>query len=77
MDRANLVVPREIWQARGTTAQRRPTIPKSVAQLSSSRDRNTALAMDMLPPATVPMRAVLKNMKEVQCAEPANVRRKL
>ena len=65
-----MVVPREIWQASGTTA-------KSVVQLRSSVDRNRALAMGMLPPAGVPMRAVMKNMKEVQCAEPANVRRKL
>ena len=65
-----MAVPREIWQASGTTA-------KSVAQLRSSVDRNRALAMGMLPPAGVPMRAVMKNMKEVQCAEPANVRRKL
>ena len=38
MDAANLVVPREIWQARGTALQRRPTIAKGVAQLPSSLD---------------------------------------
>ena len=29
--------------------------------------------MGVLPPARVPMRAVMKNMKQAQCAEPANV----
>ena len=34
---------------------------------------NRALAMGILPPARAPMRAVMKNMKQAQCAKPAKV----
>ena len=34
---------------------------------------NRALAMGILPPAKAPMQAVMKNMKQAQCAEPAKV----
>ena len=34
---------------------------------------NRALAMGILPPARAPMRAVMKNMQQAQCAKPAKV----